>query len=208
MFTCSEITKSGHDCCFGRQKRWEHKQRPVMKGPYQQHAMRRWDYSLLVSVSKQTLGLYRLRVGRTEKARLLSATPGAQAEREQIVDSQCFGEIKKRWLAVKETLVFHPSSGCPRAIYLCNHAEPLIPCVKMGLMTLTLQDGCEDSKRHKTEVFGKIVRKAGYGFPGERISVVVCSLSLCPPLLPEKFRRPLVRTTGQRDLASNSGCIR
>ena len=37
-----------------------------------------------------------LGVGGTEKARLLSATPEHRAEREQIVDNQCFGEIKKR----------------------------------------------------------------------------------------------------------------
>lgn len=41
--------------------------------------------------------------------------------------------------------------------------------------------------RHETEFFEGLVRKAGYGFPGERIpSVVGCSPSSCAP---DKFRQ-------------------
>lgn len=42
--------------------------------------------------------------------------------------------------------------------------------------------------RHETEFFEGLVRKAGYGLPGERILVVGCSPSSCAP---DKFRQGL-----------------
>lgn len=57
--------------------------------------------------------------------------------------NQSSRHIKKKCTSVKD-LGFNPSLGVSRAIFLCNFAEPLIPYVDIGLITLTLMSGCKD----------------------------------------------------------------
>lgn len=59
------------------------------------------------------------------------------------MDRQGFRCIKRKRLVVRD-LGFNPSSRYSGAIYLYNLAEPLIPYVKRGIITLSLMSGYED----------------------------------------------------------------
>lgn len=80
---------------------------------------------------------------REQRVSLLPVPREDRTEKGWITDKQGFRCIKKKWLEVRN-LGFNPSSGYFGAIYLYNLAEPLIPSVKRGIITLTLMSGYED----------------------------------------------------------------